>query len=257
MVKAIFFDVDGTLISFETHEMPKTTQRALQLLRDKGIKLFVATGRHRNEYKFLDDYFLFDGYISLNGGFCYSGDEVIDSHTIDKSDVEKLAKRLEEEQVASKFLLRDKMIMNRLDDAVTELDEMLNLETAPVMDVSVALENDVYMMVVYLSKEREYIVTEIVPHLVATRWYDTFFDLIPQGISKAVGIDKMLAHFDIPLEKTMAFGDGGNDVPMLQHVPLGVAMGNAGEAAKSVAAYVTASVDDDGIWKALEHYGIL
>ena len=45
MVKAIFFDIDGTLVSFQTHTVPESTREALRLLREKGIKVFIATGR--------------------------------------------------------------------------------------------------------------------------------------------------------------------------------------------------------------------
>ena len=68
---------------------------------------------------------------------------------------------------------------------------------------------------------------------------------------------KMLEHFGIPLECAMAFGDGGNDIPMLQHFPYGIAMGNSNDAVKASAAYVTADVDDAGVVKALQHFGLL
>ena len=55
----------------------------------------------------------------------------------------------------------------------------------------------------------------------------------------------------------MSFGDGGNDISMLRHAAIGVAMGNAKEEVKQVADYVTASIDDDGIAKALKHFGII
>ena len=55
----------------------------------------------------------------------------------------------------------------------------------------------------------------------------------------------------------MAFGDGGNDISMLRHAAIGVAMGNASDEVKAAANYVTASVDDDGIKKALEHFNII
>ena len=55
----------------------------------------------------------------------------------------------------------------------------------------------------------------------------------------------------------MAFGDGDNDIDMLKFAGIGVAMGNAGDAVKAAADYVTASVDDDGIEKALEHFGLI
>ena len=95
------------------------------------------------------------------------------------------------------------------------------------------------------------------PHSEATRWNPLFTDVIPQGSSKRVGIDKMLEYFGIALDESMAFGDGGNDITMLQHVGIGVAMGNAEDEVKRVADHVTSSVDDDGVMNALRHFGVL
>ena len=58
-------------------------------------------------------------------------------------------------------------------------------------------------------------------------------------------------------EETIAFGDGGNDISMLRFAGIGVAMGNAEDDVKASADYVTAGVDDDGIRKALSHFGLL
>ena len=55
----------------------------------------------------------------------------------------------------------------------------------------------------------------------------------------------------------MAFGDGGNDIDMLKHAGIGVAMGNAGENIKEIADYITTSVDDDGITNALKHFNVI
>ena len=55
----------------------------------------------------------------------------------------------------------------------------------------------------------------------------------------------------------MAFGDGGNDIQMLEYVALGIAMDNAGDKVKQVADYITDSVDDDGISNALKHFGLI
>ena len=64
-------------------------------------------------------------------------------------------------------------------------------------------------------------------------------------------------HLDVYKRQTISFGDGGNDVDMLEYTGIGVAMGNATEAPKSVADYVTDDVDHDGIMNALKHFGIL
>ena len=71
MVKAIFFDIDGTLVSFETHKIPASTQEALKALRDKGIKIFIATGRPQCLINNLSD-LEFDGYITVNGSYCFT-----------------------------------------------------------------------------------------------------------------------------------------------------------------------------------------
>ena len=59
------------------------------------------------------------------------------------------------------------------------------------------------------------------------------------------------------LEETMAFGDGGNDISMLRHAGIGVAMGNANNDVKAASNYTTTSVDEDGIANALKYFGIV
>ena len=71
------------------------------------------------------------------------------------------------------------------------------------------------------------------------------------------GIDEIIRYFGIKLEETMAFGDGGNDITMLRHAAIGVAMGQAKEDVKAAADYVTAPIDEDGISKAMKHFGII
>ena len=83
------------------------------------------------------------------------------------------------------------------------------------------------------------------------------FDVIPAIGGKAAGIQYILQHFGISQNEIMAFGDGNNDIDMLRYANVGVAMGNAGSEVKRQADYVTADVDNDGIWRALKHYEVL
>lgn len=79
MIQAIFFDVDGTLVSFRTHTIPASTLEALHALRAKGIKLFLATGRHQAMLRSVQELFPFDGCVTLSGQYCFVGDRVLRS----------------------------------------------------------------------------------------------------------------------------------------------------------------------------------
>jgi len=61
----------------------------------------------------------------------------------------------------------------------------------------------------------------------------------------------------LDLSETMAFGDGGNDISIIERAGIGVAMGNAGESVQAAADYVTTSVDEDGIKQAFLHFGLI
>ena len=100
-------------------------------------------------------------------------------------------------------------------------------------------------------------IVPFLPNCEMGRWHPAFVDDTAKGNTKQHGIDEIIRHFGIRLEETMAFGDGGNDISMLRHAGIGVAMGNAKDDVKVIADYVTASVDDNGIADALKHFGIL
>ena len=95
------------------------------------------------------------------------------------------------------------------------------------------------------------------PGIKFTSWNMGGADGIPASGGKATGIAKVLEHYGIDKSETMAFGDGQNDVDMFSAVGTAVAMGNACRAAKEAADYITDNVDEDGIWNALKHFGVL
>ena len=77
MIKAIFFDIDGTLVSFKTHRISPAVLDGLHRARDRGIKLFIATGRQQKAAEEAVGSFPFDGYITVNGQFCFAGERVL------------------------------------------------------------------------------------------------------------------------------------------------------------------------------------
>ena len=85
--KALFFDIDGTLVSFNTHEIPASTVDALEQAKANGLKVFIATGRPRQLINNLSAIsHLIDGYVTTNGAYCYAGDNNIVCNPIPEAD---------------------------------------------------------------------------------------------------------------------------------------------------------------------------
>ncbi|WP_159060060.1 HAD family hydrolase [Collinsella provencensis] len=83
------------------------------------------------------------------------------------------------------------------------------------------------------------------------------YDLTMKGFDKGVGVRRAIDLLGDSSARTFAFGDSENDLAMLQAVDVPVAMGNALDSVKAIAAYVTDSVEDDGVVTALEHFGLI
>lgn len=257
MIKAIFFDVDGTLVSFKTHKVPEDTLQALQLAAANGVKLFVATGRQHLEAERVLPKGLFDGFITLNGQYCYAGKEMVRKQAIDPGDLRALVKRLSHTPYPCEFVEENRLYINMIDDVVRKSHEEVALALPSVEDISGVPEREIFQMVAFFDASREDAEMALLPHCEAARWSPLFTDIIPKGGSKRVGIQAMLAHFGLTAAEAMAFGDGGNDIPMLQYVSTGIAMGNASPTVKAAADDTTDCVDEGGVYNALKRYSII
>jgi len=258
MIKAVFFDIDGTLITFDTHTMPESTQRALEILRQKGIKLFIATGRAPQSVDFMKKYFDFDGLITFNGQYCFDKSEILYNAPLPSETILSVLPYLKEKQIASSFETVGANFFNLVNDRVRELIRLVGVDEPEPQTADISqLKQDVYQMTAFVKPEEE---AELVAHLPgcrAVRWYPTFVNVIAENGGKHVGIAKVCEKYGIKREEIMAFGDGGNDVDMLEYAGIGVAMGNAGKTAKAAADYISTAVDNDGIFNALKHFSVI
>lgn len=259
-VKAVFFDIDGTLVSFRTHRIPQSTLDAVAALRRRGIKVYIATGR---PLPFIDNLagLEYDGMITVTGAHCFTrGGKVIYHHPVSRESVARVASFLEAgvDTYPVIFVCEDGMFVTEINDDVEAVARLLDITMPPVAPVSGVEGRNVLQMISFFKAGREAgLMASLMPDCVSMRWHPLFSDVIAGGVSKSVGIDRVLAYEGIALDGAMAFGDGGNDISMLSHVPLGVAMGNACDELKAVADYVTSTVDEDGVAKALEHFGLI
>lgn len=257
MIKAIFFDIDGTLISFQTHTMAESTKLALQKLRQEGIKLFISTGRAPSNTAFIKELFDFDGYVTMNGQYCFCGDELIYEKSFSREDISAFVNLAKTTPYSYCFVEPAETYIDKVTKPYTDICKLVNLPIPPVKNLSYVQGRKIYQLVVSIPQGKEYQITDKVPNALTTRWHPSFVDVIPRDGGKDKGIDAMIQHFHIKREEIMAFGDGENDISMLRFAGIGVAMKNAETIVQEQADYVTSSVDDNGIYNALLHYSII
>lgn len=255
--KAVFFDIDGTLLSHRTNSVAPSSLDAIRQLRDQGILVFLATGRHRNHLESLPPLqgLEYDGAVSLNGSYCYDTNGRIFHNPICREDIAALLDWLEANPTPCGFTEEDRTYVNFYNDRVYDVHDRIHTPLLPLDDLRRGLEHPVYQILLYLYAEDP--VPPCMPHVRTTRWFTGGVDIIPAEGGKALGIQHVLDHYGIDKSETMAFGDGDNDLDMFGAVGFSVAMGNAVPQLLSIADYITADTDDDGIAKALKHFGLI
>ncbi len=257
---ALFFDIDGTLVSFKSHEIPASTILALTQAKANGHKVFISTGRPPLILTNLGAIeHLIDGYITINGALCFVGNEVVSCKDIPHDAVQVVVKDALEKNYGL-------IVVGEQDVAVLdpqgEVDRIFrreiaveNLDRAKPLDV--VLKQRILQLTPFFPEMYEHQLMERIPYCTSGRWHPAFTDITAKGADKGEGIKTLAAHLGLNLQYTMAFGDGGNDSSMIRVSGIGVAMGNALESLKSEADYTTTSVDEDGVMNALRHYGLI
>lgn len=252
-VKAVFLDIDGTLVSFNTHRVPQSTKDVIHEVRKLGVKVFIATGRPLPFVDNLED-LEYDGMMTVNGALCQTADgKVIRHNPINHEDLRRLVDYCETHPIAMAFTSSSEAYFNFTTQEFIDVFNLLNIKIPRQAPLSRCLDMDIMQLVMFFPREDEQkIISQVLPHCTPHRWHPDFADVIAQGNSKQDGIDAFCEHFDIPLSQTMAFGDGGNDIGMLCHVGYGYAMGNSKPEVLKAAPYITDTVDNEGVAKILK-----
>lgn len=260
MTKALFFDIDGTLVSLRTHEIPASAIEAIARARDHGIRIIISTGRPRQLINNLGPIeHLIDGYITVNGACCVIGGQTISTTPVCKEDVATLLRCSDTMHFPSLVVGTDDVIVYNPDKSVDRVfGDLLNLHDLKLNSpVEPLLEGDILQLTPIIDRAQEAVIVPQFRHSVSVRWCDYFSDVLSEDADKGRGMARMASHLGIGIDECMAFGDGGNDISILRRAGTGVAMGNAGTEVKAAADYVTRDIDDGGVAHALRHFGII
>lgn len=260
MIKAAFFDIDGTLVSLKSKVYPPSTAVALKRLRENGVLLFVATGRSRfeiNSERLLDG-LEFDGYLTNNGQDAYDADgKLLYGKPIVAEEACAIVEWAEKNGQACWLVNSDKSCMNLYNERVFEAMEAIHTRPPALCDLHEMLKTPIYKIVLFLTREEMRIPLLLGPHCRTTQWFELGHDIISMDGGKENAMADILSRYGIAKEECIAFGDSENDIAMLRTAGIGVAMGNATKEAMAAADYITDDCDDDGLLHALEHFSLI
>ena len=249
MIKAAFFDIDGTLLSFTTHRVSEGTIRAFDRLHAAGVRTFISSGRPMVLIPPMP--VSFEGYITMNGGLVFTPDQVLLSNPIPASDIETWLDLAKDRNICTMIFTADGMMLAQPNEAGLKLRDQLEFTMPPVVDIETMRQQEAFQIIALMPAELDSKVASLLPHCRLPRWHPAFTDIVTYDNSKAHGMEVICRHFGIRQEETLAFGDGANDIEMLQWAGIGVAMGNAEQIVKDHADLVTADVDHEGIEQAV------
>ncbi|MFI3201631.1 MAG: Cof-type HAD-IIB family hydrolase [Eubacteriales bacterium] len=258
--KALFFDIDGTLI---THGVPieKSTIEALKQVKENGHSIFICTGRSRSMVldEFIDSVG-FDGVIAACGTYCEYQKEILFNTELTRNETDFIMDILQKYDVTYIFEGKEYLYYNNVEMENTNQQYIIEMVKSEIKERLLKVEEVNGNIVAnkfscYINSGEEEVVYEEFSKLYSTmRHRKNAAEFVPVGYHKATGIQKMCEYLKILQEDTFAFGDSVNDIEMLDYCQVGVVMGNGTAIAKEHADYITTDIDKDGIYQACKHF---
>lgn len=271
-IKLVALDLDGTLLDSKKH-LSARNRRALEECVEKGIYVVPATGRTvlgiPEELKAMPG---IRYAITLNGGVLIdmAKNRVIDERKLD------CQAALEILEVVSGFHvmydayiegmgISESRFYDHLDEynIPEEIQKLVRITRMVVPNIEDHIRQSdvpVEKINLYCSslKDRETIRTLLAERndIIISSSLENNLEINALGATKGQGIRRLADHLGLGIEETMACGDGENDLTMIQMAGIGVAMANGEEALKTLADYVTATNDEDGVAQAIERFAL-
>ncbi|MEK4199427.1 Cof-type HAD-IIB family hydrolase [Cytobacillus sp. FSL K6-0265] len=250
MMKIVFFDIDGTLLN-KDNIIPDSTKKAVKQLQENGIYVAIATGRAPFMFKHIREQLDIESFVSFNGQYVVFEGNVIYKNPLNKDQLRQLEKHAHQNGHPMVYLNEETMKSSVSHHPYIQ-ESMDSLDFPhPEEDGTFYEKKEIYQALVFCKHEDESLYVDGYDDFGFVRWHRVSTDVVPTGGTKAEGIKEMIKRLNISMEDVYAFGDGLNDIEMLEASGVGIAMGNALPEVKKVANMVTEHVDEDGIWKGL------
>lgn len=277
MTKAIFIDVDGTLVDYENN-LPESATAAIRQARENGHKVYICTGRSKAEvYPYIWDIGL-DGMIGGNGSYAEHENHVLMHQTLTTEETKRVvdwlsSRGLEFYIESNNGLFASENFESRGAQTIKEYSKRKGADNTDNVTIRDAfpdmifdgelVRDDVNKISFILNSYQDFLdAKSTFPELKAGTWggkgeVALFGDLGVKDIDKSVAIEVVLEHLGVDKEDTFAFGDAKVDIPMLEYCNVGVAVASGGDEIKEMADYITDAVNEDGLYNAFKHFDLI
>ena len=258
----VFFDIDGTIIDEHSQTIPESAIRAIARLRENGHVPVVNTGR---PYTHIDPRVR---NMAFSGWVCGCGMEVLlDGNWL----MRKMPSAEECRFVRDAVRSHNMQVLYEAQEGAVFTDGALSVHPEIVKEYSqmaergivvkdVDEENPVFMKMITYDWEncrREEFLKAMEPIYTCIDRGNTMVEMVLKGYSKAGGMERLLEALGVSREETIAIGDSTNDLPMFGVAKHTVCMGNGMQELKEQAEFITDTVLNDGIEKALKNFQLL
>lgn len=262
MQTAIFFDIDGTLRDVQTGEVPQSAVAAVRRLRDAGCFLGIASGRSMPEIEDnIREIVDWDAYVCLNGQEVHTSRDGKIYGVLLPDEIVRGCLAVAEKAGRPVQLVSDDGSMPYLtavpDETIREAYGVFGIK---VPEVKRYAGEPITAVMVFGKHENDFGEYEKIGGIGVYPGADkdtqgaVYADIALDGISKYSGIKKVLDRYGI--SGYIAFGDSCNDIEMMRHAKISVAMGGAHREIEAAATHHTGTVAEDGIASACESLGL-
>ena len=251
----ILFDIDETLFINHERRIPESTLVAITKLKEAGHTLAIATGRAPFEINETIRGLPFDFFVLNNGQYVLQHGEVVYENPIDPATIKALIDAALTNDIHLGFSSATRSTLTGINDRIHDIFSNSDL-TYPEIDPTIVETENVFQ-VWFFSDDYPKYAKAFEGRVRFVPWLSNGSDVIPMGASKAAGLLKTIEANQGRLpQKIVFFGDGDNDVELIELADIGIAMGNAVEGLKEKADFITKNIEDDGIYYACEQLGL-
>lgn len=261
LTKALFFDIDGTLLSEKTGRVPDSARKAIKTAREKGHLAFINTGRVYVHTQDIRSQVELDGCLCGCGTYIIAGGRELYSYHIPRDRGLKMKRDIDECGLDGALEGAEGCYFHK---NTSRLPQVEALRAAVIKSGCMGKydwEDDCYdFSKVYLASDRNSRCLELFGRFKDMEVIDRgegYYECVPRGHSKAAAMDQVLKHYGISRDEAYVFGDSSNDLTMFQYAVNCVLMGQHSEVLEPYATFETKDVEEDGIAFAMEELGII